>query len=135
MYWLIAGIGLLGLEFLAPEVIAGSIGLAALVTSVVALFLPVGIQFAVWVGLSITFVYWGRKLVPRDSPALEESRNARSIEAIPAGSKGRVRYEGSDWNARCSVTGVEILPDQELYVVERKGNTLLVMPARLLAND
>lgn len=135
MYWLIAGIALLGFEILVPELIAGAIGLAALVTSVAALFLPVGFQVAVFVGLAITFVIWGRKLVPRDSPALEESRDARALEAIPAGRKGRVRYAGSNWNARCIHDTVSITADQELYVVERQGNTLLVMPAKMLSGD
>ncbi|MEO0854034.1 MAG: NfeD family protein, partial [Cyanobacteria bacterium J06648_11] len=128
------GIGLIVAEFFLPGLVAGAIGLAALAAAGLAFFAPPVVQLVAWVVLSTTFVWLGRRLVPKTASILEESREARSQAAIPAGEKGRVLYEGTTWNAKCSIEGVEIPANRELYVVERKGNTLLVLPTHLLQN-
>ena len=37
-------------------------------------------------------------------------------------------YEGNSWQARCEDEQTSIEPDKEVFVVERKGNTLIVIP-------
>ncbi|MEN9202194.1 MAG: NfeD family protein [Thermostichus sp. DG_1_6_bins_120] len=131
--WIILGLVLIAAELFLPELVAGSVGLAALVAGSLAyLGLPIWVQFCGWIGMSVLFVIFTRRLVPQSSAQLEESREARSVTAIPAGGRGRVSYLGSTWNARCSIPGLEIKAGQDLYVVERQGNTLIVIPAKML---
>lgn len=131
--WIIVGLVLIAAELFLPELVAGSVGLAALLAGLLAyLGLPIWVQFSAWIGMSIVFVILSRRLVPHGSAQLEESREARAVTAIPAGERGRVSYLGSTWNAKCSIPTLEIQPGQDLYVVERQGNTLIVMPAKML---
>ncbi|MEL7354902.1 MAG: NfeD family protein, partial [Cyanobacteria bacterium J06560_5] len=53
---------------------------------------------------------------------------ARTTTEILPGKTGRVIYEGNSWQARCEDDQVAIAPDQEVFVVQRKGNTLIVIP-------
>ncbi|MGQ9837402.1 MAG: NfeD family protein [Cyanobacteriota bacterium] len=131
--WIIIGLILIAAELFLPELVAGPVGLAALLTGLLAyLGLPIWVQFSAWVGLSLVLLILSRRLVPHPSVQLEESREARAVTAIPAGKRGRVSYLGSTWNAKCSIPTLEIQAGQDLYVVERQGNTLIVMPAKML---
>ncbi|MDX2272746.1 MAG: NfeD family protein [Cyanobacteriota bacterium] len=133
VFWLVLGLGLVAAELFLPGLVAGSIGLAALIAAGLAFWgVPTLLQFLTWIVLSTGFTFLTRRLVPRESPHLEESRDARALNGIPAGQIGRVAYLGSTWNAKCGIPQVEIDPQQELYVLERKGNTLIVIPSKLL---
>lgn len=132
-FWSILGLVLIAAELTLPGLVAGSVGLAALIAAGLAwLGVPAAGQLVVWGVLSAVLTSLTRRLVPKGSTQLEEPREARSIAPIPAGTLGRVSYQGSIWNARCSIPELEIPAEQDLYVVERQGNTLLVMPAKLL---
>lgn len=133
--WLAVGIGLIAFEIFLPELVAGPVGVAALIMAGLAfLGIPDWIQVVVWLALSIGLIWLGRRMMPHGKVMeLEESREARAVSSIPPGGKGRVSYQGSLWNARCSIATLEIPAGQDLYVVERQGNTLIVMPAKLLA--
>ena len=132
-FWSIVGLGLIAAELFLPGLVAGSVGLAALIAAGLAwLGVPAVGQLIIWGALSGVFTVLSRRLVPPKTSQMDESREARSLAPIPAGQLGRVSYQGSIWNARCSIPEFEIPADQDLYVVERQGNTLLVMPARLL---
>ncbi|MFQ3584909.1 MAG: NfeD family protein [Cyanobacteriota bacterium] len=131
--WIIIGLVLIAAELFLPELVAGSVGLAALLAGLLAyLGLPIWVQFSAWIGVSIVLIILSRRLVPHGSAHLEESREARAVTAIPAGERGRVSYLGSTWNAKCSIPTLEIQAGQDLYVVERQGNTLIVMPTKML---
>jgi membrane protein implicated in regulation of membrane protease activity len=134
--WLAVGIGLIVFEVFLPELVAGPVGVAALMMAGLAfLGIPDWIQVVVWLVLSFGLILLGRKLMPHGNVVeLEESREARAVSTIPPGEKGRVSYQGSVWNARCNITTLEIPAGQDLYVVERQGNTLIVMPAKLLGD-
>ncbi|NJL97727.1 MAG: NfeD family protein [Synechococcaceae cyanobacterium SM2_3_2] len=134
--WLAVGIGLIVFEIFLPELVAGPVGVAALLAAGLAwLGIPSWIQVVAWMGLSAAFILLGRRMMPHGTVMeLEESREARSISMIPAGQRGRVAYQGSEWNAKCSIPTLEIPAEQDLYVVERQGNTLIVMPAKLLGD-
>lgn len=135
--WIAVGIGLIAFELFMPELVAGPIGASALLMAFLAyLGIPDVVQVLVWIGLSAALVLLGRRLMPHGTVMeLEESRDARSVSAIPAGGKGRVSYQGSVWNAKCNIPTLEIPPDQDLYVMERQGNLLIVMPAKLLSEQ
>jgi len=132
-FWSILGLVLIAAELALPGLVAGSVGLAALIAAGLAwLGVPAVGQLVVWGTLSAVFTSLTRRLVPKASTQMEEPREARSIAPIPAGELGRVSYQGSIWNAKCSIPELEIPAEQALYVVERQGNTLLVMPAKML---
>ncbi len=134
VFWLILGLVLITAELFLAELVAGSLGLAALVVAVLAwLQVPSWLQVLVWAGLSPVFLLLIRRCIPQKEE-LQESREARALGAILPGQKGRVVYLGSTWPARCSLPNVPIEDNQDLYVVERQGNTLVVMPAHLLTN-
>jgi membrane protein implicated in regulation of membrane protease activity len=135
--WLAFGLLLVASELFLPGLVAGPTGVAALGAALLAYWgLPAWAQLLAWVLLSIALILLSRRLVPKGPAQLEdilkESREARAVTAIPPGKQGRVSYLGSTWNAKCSIPDVEIQPGQEVYVVDRKGNTLIVMPTQLL---
>ena len=77
---------------------------------------------------ALTFWALKRFIPNRTAPALREATEARTITEIAPGKIGRVIYEGNSWQARCSDDNAAVEPDQEVFVIERKGNTLIVMP-------
>jgi membrane protein implicated in regulation of membrane protease activity len=137
VFWLILGLVLITAELFLAELVAGSLGVAALIVAVLAwLQLPSWVQVLVWAGLSPVFLLLARRWIPqKDQRELQESREARALGAILPGQKGRVVYLGSTWPARCSLPNLAIEDNQDLYVVERQGNTLVVIPAHLLTNS
>ncbi len=133
LFWLVIGLSLIGAELFIPGLVAGSMGTAALIASALAwLSWPVWSQGLIWLGLSSGFAMLSRRLVPKTSTQIEDDKEARAVSFIPAGQVGRAAYLGSTWNARCSIPDVDIREGQDLFIVERKGNTLIVMPASLL---
>ncbi len=135
--WVVFGLVLIASELFLPGLVAGPAGVAALGAALSAYWgWPVWAQFSAWIVLSLGLIVLSRRLLPSTSTQLEdllkESREARAVTAIPPGERGRVSYLGSTWNAKCSVPDLEIQPGQELYVVDRQGNTLIVMPIQML---
>jgi membrane protein implicated in regulation of membrane protease activity len=135
LIWLLAGIALVVLEFIVPTAfIALTMGLSALAVALLAWFVPsLGIQVAVWLALSVGATLLLRRFMPqRKNRELEDSREATTLTQILPGETGRVIYEGNSWQARCADEGMAIAAHQKVYVVERRGTTLIVMPDNLL---
>lgn len=86
-------------------------------------------QIVLWMLLS-AMIFWGlKRFVPnRTAPALRRATEARTTTAIQPGKIGRVIYEGNSWQAKCEDRQTSIGADQEVFVLERKGNTLIVIP-------
>ena len=134
LLWLIVGACLLCIELVGiPGFVVGSAGIAAILTSPIALFAPLPVQWIVWAIATAKLIQYARKLVPKNTAVFQESTEARALKAIPAGQKGRVRYEGSIWDAKCDVEDLSIPAGEDLYVLERRGNILIVIPERLAA--
>lgn len=136
--WLIAGVILCVMEFTLPTAfIEFTMGISAIAVAVLALVVPqVSIQIVVWMVLSLVSTLLMRRLVPQKTAReLESAREARTITEILPGEVGRVLYEGNSWAARCDDLQAAIAPNQWVYVVGRRGNTLLIMPASLLSPD
>jgi membrane protein implicated in regulation of membrane protease activity len=134
--WLIVGTTLCLLELLLPTAfIAVCMGVSALLVSLIAWLLPswVGIQIASWMLLSLGLIGLGYRLnKQRTSRKIQESTEAEALTAMMPNQPGRVLYEGASWRAKCA-DGVEsIAVHEQLHVVSREGNTLVVMPIRLL---
>lgn len=127
--WLIGGCVLLGLSLLVPEPTTTALGLAGLVTAIAALrIVALPSQLLIWGVLSAALVLLMRSLLPQESQELAAARTARVYEAIAPGQTGRVHYEGAIWHARCQISDVAIAPDTQVAVIDRQGNTLIVLP-------
>jgi membrane protein implicated in regulation of membrane protease activity len=131
LVWVMIGVVLCLMELVLPTAfIESALGVSALLIAPLTFVVPsVNYQIALWVLLSLLLFWALKRFVPnRTAPALREATEARTTTAITPGQVGRVIYEGNSWQARCSDQEASIGPDQEVFVVERKGNTLIVMP-------
>jgi membrane protein implicated in regulation of membrane protease activity len=127
--WLIFGLVLLAFNLLIPTPTMVALGFAGLLTSLVAVTLSLfASQLLVFGVLSAAFTLILRGLLPQESKDLEPARYARVHQPIPPGGVGRVHYEGAVWHARCQISDVAIAPDTRVAIVERQGNTLIVLP-------
>ncbi|PSB06624.1 hypothetical protein C7B61_19115 [filamentous cyanobacterium CCP1] len=134
-FWLVAGVILCVMEFTLPTAfIELTMGLSAIIVAGFALVVPSFVaQVALWLVLSVILSFLLRRLFPYKQPRqIEDSKEAQTLTEIPAGETGRVRYEGNSWQARCDDEQMTIAPNQKVYVVGRRGTTLIVMPEYLL---
>ncbi len=131
LIWVIVGVVLCLMELLLPTAfIESAFGVSAFAVALFSLVIPsASVQIALWMALSLLTFWALKRFIPnRTAPALREATEARTTTEILPGQAGRVIYEGNSWRARCEDHQVAILPDQEVFVVERKGNTLIVIP-------
>jgi membrane protein implicated in regulation of membrane protease activity len=132
LLWLIAGFVLCMMEFVIPTAFTEfTMGVSAMLVALLALVVPsFGIQVAAWLVLSTLFTVLLKRMLPspKASKTLEDSREAKTITEIAPGQLGRVLYEGNSWQAQCEDDELAIAPNQAVYVVGRRGNTLLVLP-------
>ncbi|MEL6351600.1 MAG: NfeD family protein [Cyanobacteria bacterium J06627_28] len=131
LLWVIIGAVLCLMELLLPTAfIESAFGISAFAVAVLSLFIPsLNIQIAIWMVLSLLTFWVLKRFIPnKTAPGLREATEARTTTEILPGKTGRVIYEGNSWQARCEDDQVAIAPDQEVFVVQRKGNTLIVIP-------
>jgi membrane protein implicated in regulation of membrane protease activity len=133
-FWLIAGVLLAIAEILVPGFFLIWLAVAAIVTGLLALLLPISMTFQIllFAGLAVAAVYAGRRwfiLNPIEStdPKLND-RGARLVgetvvvvEAIQDG-RGRVKVGDSVWNVR----GADAAIGDRVRVTGSDGPTLLV---------
>ncbi|MEM9217366.1 MAG: NfeD family protein [Cyanobacteria bacterium P01_F01_bin.150] len=133
IFWLTAGITLCVMEVALPTAFMEVIlGISAIIVAGIALVIPsFGIQVAIWMVLSLILLVFVRRFLPKPIPftMMDDSRDAKTITSIPPGDTGRVLYEGGSWQARCGDETLAIAANQKVYVVARKGNTLVVVPS------
>ena len=131
LIWVIIGVALCAMELLIPSAfIESALGVSAFIVALLSFVVPGwNYQIVLWMVTSL-LVFWAlKRLVPnRTAPTLREATEARTTTAIAPGQTGRVIYEGNSWQARCEDSKVSIESDQEVFVVERRGNTLIVIP-------
>jgi membrane protein implicated in regulation of membrane protease activity len=131
--WLLVGLTLCLVEFVLPTAfVALVMGVSALVVAAFSTVLSVNLQVALWVALSVLMVWGSRRLVNRKAALKLDATEAQTLTEILPGETGRVLYEGNSWNACCEGSEVTIAPQQRVYVVGRRGTTLLVMPESLI---
>lgn len=131
LIWVIVGVVLCLMELLLPTAfIESAFGVSAFAVAVLSLFITgVNYQIALWMVLSLVTFWALKRFIPNHTaPALREATEARTTTEILPGQTGRVIYDGNSWQARCEDHQVSIPSDQEVFVVERKGNTLIVIP-------
>lgn len=136
--WLVAGIALCAVELVLPTAfVAAVMGFSALavglLVAIAPLPFPPALQVLLWMAISGLLVWFSRRWVRQSRRrTARETLEAETIAEIPAGRAGRVRYEGVSWRAKCSDDTRAIAAEEPVYVVGRQGNTLLVMPVRML---
>lgn len=133
--WVVVGAILILMElFLPTAFIEATLGASALVVALLSLVIPnFTVQVVLWVIFSIAFLLALRRFMPKPHNfVLEETREARTISAILPGQTGRVMYEGISWQARCEDYETEINENELVFVVNRRGNTLYVVPEKLM---
>ncbi|NEQ97149.1 MAG: NfeD family protein [Cyanothece sp. SIO2G6] len=133
--WLFGGLVGLAFGMFIGEPGIAAIGLAAIITAIAAITIPqLSLQLIIWVILSLALAVVMRGMVPQESSELKPSTEAEVVIDIPPGYVGEVAYEGSLWRARCQVSDIAIPTGEQVQVVGRKGNTLIVIPTRFLDN-
>ncbi|MEL6248580.1 MAG: NfeD family protein [Cyanobacteria bacterium J06648_16] len=135
IFWIIVGVTLCLMELMIPTAfIESALGVSAFLTALLSLLIAdFSYQVALWMGLSLLTFWALKRFIPsKTAPTLQESTSARTLTSIPPGQPGRVMYEGSSWQARCSDEGIAIAPDQAVFVVGRQGNTLIILPESTL---
>lgn len=137
--WLIAGSILCLMElFLPTAFVTFMMGVSALLVAALSLILPqFSLQVILWLVFSTGLIFLARRFfTPRHriSP-IDDAREAETMTEIPPGKAGRVLYEGNSWRAICADEHQAIAPHQKVYIVERKGNTLIVLPENMLKSS
>ena len=139
LVWIIIGGILCSMELVFPTAfVSFMMGIAALLVAVVSLFLP---QYTLLVGLWLLFstaliIFSRRLFTPKRKISITgDDSEATAIGGIPAGSAGRVLYEGNSWRAKCADETRDIAPSEPVYVVGKQGNTLIVLPSKMLNQD
>jgi membrane protein implicated in regulation of membrane protease activity len=127
------------LELFVPTAFtAVCMGASALLVSLLALALPsaFGLQIFVWLLGSGGLAAIGYRLNrQRTSSTIRSATEAEALTAMMPNQTGRVLYEGSSWRARSAEGAEPIAPQDQLYVVGREGNLLIVMPMHPSAID
>jgi membrane protein implicated in regulation of membrane protease activity len=84
-------------------------------------------QIFYWMGVALAFVIWLRPiLIQRKKFVIQASQEGTTLTEILPGKTGRVLYEGSSWQAKCSDAEASINSDQKVYILGREGNTLII---------
>ena len=137
LVWLIAGIFLCAAELVLPTTfIVFNMGLAAILVAIASTILPFpNLLIALWVLFSLSGVMLSRRFLIGKPTAkdLGDDREGETLTTIMPGQTGRVLYEGNSWRAKCADENAKIGEREAVYIVEKKGNTLIVLPLKLLS--
>lgn len=127
--WLLVGAVLCFAELILPTAfIAFVMGVSALLVATVSTVLPFGWQLILWMVLSLLMVLFSRRFVNARAALKLDATEAETLTEILPGQVGRVLYEGNSWAARCGDSHTRIAAEERVYVVGRRGTTLIVMP-------
>ena len=137
LIWLIIGVILLAVEMITLTAASGMLGVAALVTAVVAaLGLSIPVQLLVFTGIAAIGILLIRPIVRRHMLRPESQHfGVESLIGRPAyvvsevsGLDGRVRIGGEEWTARTYDETMVIPEGVTVDVLEIRGSTALVYP-------
>lgn len=136
LFWTIAGGVLCMMELIFPTAfVSFMMGIAALAVAVVSLFFPQNaLLISLWLIFSIALTIISRRFFTpkRKTGITGDDLEAKAVGGIPAGTTGRVLYEGNSWQAKCADEARDIAPNEAVYVLEKQGNTLIVLPMKML---
>ena len=139
VFWIVTGAVLCLMEFIFPTAFVSlMMGIAAFLVAIASLFLPqYTLLTGLWLIFSTVLTIWSRRLfTPKRRISITgDDLEATAIGGIPAGTAGRVLYEGNSWRAKCADESRDIAPNEPVHVVRKQGNTLIVLPSRMLNHD
>lgn len=141
--WFIAGAILCGMEVVFPTAFtAFMMGVAALVvgmglTILGPILFPTPLQGIAWILLSGILISGSRRwLKVRKTQANRgDDEEGETLTAIEPGAVGRVLFEGNSWRARCADRQLTIPIHTAVYILDREGTTLIVMPRQTLRSE
>lgn len=135
--WALAGLLLIGSEFLIPGFVIFFFGVGALVTSLFSGLVPgiserLGIQTILWLASSgfllailrryLSRVFKGR-LLPRENRGVI-GQTVEIIEPVAPDKPGRVRFQGTSWNAESYTEEFHVGDSAE--IIKQEGLTLII---------
>jgi len=136
--WLLIGVILVVIEMASMGALAfvvGAAGFTAFAIALLSMFVPqVEIQVVVWILLSVFTIWYSRRFMPKDQILLMEAQEGKTLTEVKSGKAGRVRFEGQSWRAICDDQNLEIPAGTEVIVMEKRGNTLVVVPKNWLGD-
>lgn len=137
LFWSLIGLLLIASEMIIPGFTIFFFGAGALFTALVSLILPrlgLGAQTLLWAGSSIAAFIFLRKrfrsvlkgtIIYRDAEADQYAgREAEVIDAISPDRPGRIRFQGTSWEA---VSYDESIPaGEKALILRREGMRFIV---------
>ena len=139
--WIIVGLAIMSMELFLPGFILCFFGLGAVLTGLLKIFIPMGVnaQLVIFAILSIVLLvsfrryaqgyFTGRVSNPNPTGrAMETHAGETAIvteDIIPNSPKGKVEFHGTSWNADADV---EIKKGAKVTILERHDLTLKVKP-------
>jgi len=133
--WVIAGVLLLVLEVFTPSFVAGSFGIGAILTAVIASITDnINVQIVAFCVLSVLSFVLIRPFLKKIDKKRETATNIDSLtgqvllvteDIGPDNSAGYVKADGDLWRA-IEVNGYEIKTGGKAKVIRVDGNTLYV---------
>ncbi len=139
--WIIVGLAIMSMELFLPGFILCFFGLGAVLTGLLKIFIPMGVntQLVLFAVLSIVLLvsfrryargyFTGRVSNPDPTGRVMESHTGETAivteDIIPNSPRGKVEFHGTSWNADADV---EIMKGAKVTIVERHDLTLKVKP-------
>ena len=140
LIWFFIGLGLVLLEFIIPGVIIVFFGIGAWVTSLLMVFFNFGIntQLVIFLASSLILLVILRKKVQNmfvgksneaDNIDIDQvvGTKVKVVEKIGLNDKGKVLFNGTNWNA---ISDVEIAENEIVEIIEKDNLTLKVKPLK-----
>ncbi|OGR43612.1 MAG: hypothetical protein A2X35_09385 [Elusimicrobia bacterium GWA2_61_42] len=139
--WIIVGIAIMSMELFLPGFILCFFGLGAVLTGLLMIFIPLGVnaQLVLFAVLSIVSLvsfrryaqgyFTGRVSNTNPTGAPMELHTGESAivteDIVPNSPRGKVEFNGTSWNADADV---EIKKGEKVTIIERHDLTLKVKP-------
>lgn len=139
--WILLGLAIMSMELFAPGFIIVFFGLGAVLTGLLLIFIPMGIntQLVLFAVISILLLASFRKMAqgyfvgrtanpnPTGGPTEVFTGETAIVteDILPNSPKGKVEFHGSFWNADADV---EIAKGKKVTVLSRRNLTLKVKP-------
>lgn len=139
--WIVLGLAIMSLELFMPGFIIVFFGLGAVITGLLLVFLPLGVntQLLLFTVISIVLLvafrrmaqgyFVGRVANTNTTGAPMEKFDGETAvvteDIIPNSPKGKVEFHGSFWNADADM---QLVKGQKVTVLERRNLTLKVKP-------
>lgn len=139
--WIVLGLAIMSLELFMPGFIIVFFGLGAVITGLLLVFLPLGVntQLLLFTVISVVLLVVFRRMAqgyfvgrvantnPTGAP-MEKFDGETAVvteDIIPNSPKGKVEFHGSFWNADADM---QLVKGQKVTVLERRNLTLKVKP-------